>query len=122
MNPARGRPAAAERRIAMAEIAVPPRFLNSIDALVWLAAHPLPPPTRARVVAAPAQEPRTAPQEAPKAPTQPTPHAPPPAAAPALFSAEYAADVYAKRLRRVMAAQAELVAAVMSASRPGGRS
>jgi hypothetical protein len=97
-----------------------PRFLNSIDALVWLAAHPLPlpPPTRARMVAAPAGEPRRAPQP------PPTPEDPPaPAAAPALFSAEYAADVYARRLRRVMAAQAELLpAAMMADSRARGRS
>jgi hypothetical protein len=83
-----------------------PRFLNSIDALVWLAAHPLPPPIAAALADArraefPARE-RPAAQPAP---TAPTPQAPPPAA---LFSPEYVADVYARRLRRVMAAQAEV--------------
>jgi hypothetical protein len=96
-----------------------------VSDMVQLAATPLRlpaqvPPT-ARMGAAAAQEPRTAPQAAPKASTQPNPLPQPSApAAPALFSAEYAADVYAKRLRRVMAAQAEVVAAVLSQSRTGG--
>jgi hypothetical protein len=94
----------------MADIPVP-RFLNSIDALVWLAAHPLPPPIAAALAGArraelPAREP--APPPAPKVPTQPTPQAPPPAA---LFSPEYVADVYRRRQRAVLAAQAEVAVA-----------
>ena len=108
----------------MAEIRVP-RFLNSMDALVWLAAHPFPiaqiPPARARMAEFPAREPRPAAQPAPKAPTQPTPQAPSPAA---LFSPEYVADVYARRLRRVMAlqAEAEVAAAALAERRARGRS
>jgi hypothetical protein len=98
----------------MAEISVP-RFLNSIDALVWLAAHPAPiaalPGARRAEFAD--REPRAAAQQ-----PQPTPEpSPPSAAAPALFSAEYVADVYARRLRRVMSAQAELLPAAMLAER-----
>ena len=105
----------------MAEIPVP-RFLNSIDALVWFAAHPAiapVPPTRARMAELPARESRTAPQ-----PPQPSPEpSPPSAAAPALFTAEYVADVYARRLRRVMSVQAELLpAAMMADSRARGQS
>ena len=100
---------------------------DRVDALVQLASTPIRPiaqvsPAPARMAELPAREPRPAPQPAPKAPTQPTPQAPPPAAAPALFSPEYVADVYARRLRRVMAAQAELVAAAMSDSCARGRS
>jgi len=68
-----------------------------------------------------AQAPRAA--TAPGGPTpQPAPEPPPPpAAAPPLYSAEYGAAVYARRLRTVLALQAELAAA-LSASRSGGRS
>jgi hypothetical protein len=96
----------------MAEISVP-RFLNRMDALVWLAAHPLPPPIAAALADArradvPAREPRTAPHPAPKAPTQPLPLPQPPAAEQALFSGAYAGEIYARRLRVVMALQAEV--------------
>jgi hypothetical protein len=93
-----------------------------VDALVHLAANPLRltaqvPPTRARMAEIASTSGRTAPQAAPKAQTQPTPQAPPAAIAAALFSAEYGADVYARRLRRVLAAQAELLPAAMMAER-----
>jgi hypothetical protein len=83
------------------------RPTGMVDALVHLAANPLRltaqvPPTRASMAEFPARESRPA---------------PPAADAPALFSAEYGAEVYARRLRRVLAAQAELLPAAMMAER-----
>jgi hypothetical protein len=112
----------------MAEIHVP-RFQNSIEALVWLAAHPLPAPIAAALPGArraeiTAEEPRTAPPPAPKAPTQPLPLPQPPAAEPALFSGAYAGEIYARRLRVVMALQAEVQVAAdaLAERRARGRS
>jgi hypothetical protein len=92
--------------------------------MVQLAATPIlpiaPVGSGARMAEFRATERRPAPQPPPPTPEDP----PPPAAAPALFSAEYVADVYARRLRTELAlqAEAEVAATALAERRARGRS
>jgi hypothetical protein len=102
-----------------------------IDAAVHSAKNPLRivtnRPSRAQVP--PAAPARPTPQPAPAPAPGPAASAPaasplPPAATPALFSGAYAGEIYARRLRVVMAlqAEAEVAAAALAERRARGRS
>jgi len=95
-----------------------------IDAVVVASTMPIrsmaPAPRAATRPAAPASRAAAAPSG--PTPPRPQPETPVPAAAPPLFSAAYGAEVYAKRLRRVLACRAEVAAVALADSRSRGRS